>query len=167
MKALFSVLCEVLSAQAESYQDLLGNLEAEFLILSRLSPEELEENNRLKERIIDRIQHLESRRVEAVNSLAALSGLSEDDLTLTKLIRTAPSPWNGEFERLRNELLEMIRLVTERNERNRNLMVCSSRLFKDFLGTLTQGPSAGRMYRPGGTPRSTETGQGLLVSKSV
>jgi flagellar biosynthesis/type III secretory pathway chaperone len=137
----------ILSEQVAGYRMLLEILQRERECLVHIDPAGVETLSKEKDTIVLKLRLLEEERIRLVQAFARNLGVDER----SALEKLAEVTGDGDFQRLRLQLISLLQGIMELNDFNRVLIERSSAVIKNalnFLGSLginLQGNSRGAL----------------------
>lgn len=159
-------LVEALKAETALYRRLIEIMDRERHALLRSQRTEIEACAAGKRDLIDRLQALERRRMEAVKRLAQHAGRPDAEVTLNVLLRTAPEPYAGALRQFRSELLGLMARAKEANQRSAVLCRHVGELLRAAYGALKGLAANGFVYQRGGRMQGVRL-NGKLVCDDI
>lgn len=157
MKKKIIELLDILDEEAGCYRGMKSVLADEEKSISLSRKERFGHVQREKESLVDRIQHCEGMRKKLVDHLSGEYGADPSTVTVSKLGRYLPAPYNEKLQARANRLRSLIADVQMKNKRNQQLIHQYLDLVKGSLTLLArvmndtsiyQKPGSG--HRPGG-----------------
>ena len=143
-------LADVLWAERHLVEYLLFKLVTAKLLLAAGERRFMQRAMDEVERVMERLQEVEVRREVALAPVAAAWGCPMDDLSLAKLVTTAPEPMATVFADLHESFLALTAEIEETSAANRRLASQALSEVQSTLETLT-GPAVTTTYTARGT----------------
>jgi flagellar biosynthesis/type III secretory pathway chaperone len=122
----------ILSEQVAGYRTLLEVLRREREYLVHVDPSGVETLSKEKDTIVLKLRLLEEERIRLVHAFARNLGIDEQ----SALEKLAEVTGDGDFRRLRLQLISLLQGIMELNDFNRVLIERSSAVIKNALGFL-------------------------------
>lgn len=144
-------LIEILEAQRNVYEDLLGVTEAKRDAMVDVDIPMLEQVLEREDGVVARLNELETVRVESLEKLKGRWGVpAETELDVTGIIgRTSPGPLSERLVALKEQLRSLAERCRQINEMNRQLADQSLSHIHQFLSLLVGEPSSETYSRRG------------------
>jgi flagellar biosynthesis/type III secretory pathway chaperone len=148
-------LIALLTEMAALYQAILGLSRQKRDILIAVKPHDLEAVTKQEELLILQVGKLEAARVKLMQQLAAASGVSVDDLTLTDVKKLAGPEIAEKLDKIATDFDRIMAELAPVNKLNAELIQRALSFINYNINILTQS-TAGPTYAPQGqsTPDS-------------
>jgi flagellar biosynthesis/type III secretory pathway chaperone len=159
-------LVKVLEAETALYRKLLEVLRRERRALLHSRRTEIEACAAGTRDLIERLQALERQRAEAVDRLAALVGRPTHEVTLSLLVRAAPTPFRTGLRRCRGELRELVAQIKAETQRSEALCRHVGELLRCAYGVVKGLAAKGFIYQRGGRMQGARL-NGKLVCDEI
>lgn len=160
-------LMALLQDEAEVYRALLAAVLREREALGRSQAEVIRSVGTEKQGLLQRLQSLEDRRRQMVETLAHACGCRPEEVTVSRVATRAPAALRGELLRCRDALLEITDRFRVENRRTELLLTHAGELLHSSYRVL-KGLAArcGPVYQRGGRLQGTRL-HGKLVCNNV
>lgn len=164
LEALVDNLLSILHQEIALYQGLSGLLHEERRVMAELSLEGLYLSNNQKETLLLRLKVLERARLELIDKIAPLIGLSQGEMTISGLIDRINDPQKSGLLSCYARLSSLVESIEEINHINGLLIEKSLSYIKGSISFLNSLISPLPLYMPTGLMKEEEKG-GKILSK--
>jgi flagellar biosynthesis/type III secretory pathway chaperone len=163
---LYADLLTLLRDMLSHYHRLLDLSQQEREVLTAASLPILLDITTQKETIVLELSMMEEGRQLMLRRLAEQFGVPTTELTLAQLSQCAPEPFAIEFQRCRDNFLDLIQAVSRVNAQNTVLLTSSLEAVRTSLGLLSQLLEPAPVYGHSGYVGVSGAG-GRLLHKQV
>ncbi len=149
-------------------EDVLGKFldmltrQKDFIVKNDIKS--FDETVREEEELITRIRELEEGRMTVVKSIASMGGVSNNELTLTRLIEMNLGEVSSELKNLKKTLATLVDRIKRANRVNQYLIKRSLTFIQNNIGWFIDDDGLNIIYAPDGEHRIGDFGN-LLVNK--
>ena len=150
MHATLSDLVDLLHTEVALYRELLQAMDRERAVMIRSRLDEFEPVAAEKQTLIGRLHAVEERRLELIGRLADHFGCAPEELTLSRLARTASPAQAEAFWRCRADLSGLLQRLRDENRRSEVLCRHSGELLRASYGVVKGLAANGPVYHRGG-----------------
>jgi len=164
---LLERLISLLNEERALYQSLLSTLQKERKAIIRSEIIRITECTKEKENLILKIRVLEEQRINYLDALATVLGISVDTLTLRELSRRVDESYATQLDDCSTGLGALIQSIQEVNASNKALVSHSLDLIRGSLSLLNDLISHTAVYYQTGRMQKTDQKGGMVFSKSA
>jgi flagellar biosynthesis/type III secretory pathway chaperone len=143
-------LADLLRENVRQYEDLEKIQKREWELCSRFVYGEYKECLEQKENLIQKIQALEQSRLKSLKKLARLTGISDPELTLSRLSALVAEPERSELLRIKDRLARLIHSTADQNRQIYELLLSSMELSRQSLVFLQRQIDPNQTYSHNG-----------------
>ncbi|RKD32327.1 flagellar protein FlgN [Thermohalobacter berrensis] len=136
MRKVVKGLKDILERELHLYNNILDLSEKKTEIIKSGKVKELEKTTQIEQKLIYQAGRLEEEREEIIEKLRKEFGLKKD-IDMTKLLEHLDKNEKGIIEKIRNELLDTLEKLKERNNLNGRLIQDSLEYINFNLNLLT------------------------------
>ncbi len=162
MNELLDELSSVLEREVNCYQELIQSARAEQQALIRGKLQELKLAIEAQELLIASTKALEETRRQIGRTLAGRLGVSNGDLTLTRLIELGYDDEAGRITALRDKVRQVVRELDRLNAGNAQLINSSIEFINQTMWVLLQPRTGKTTYSPEGNTDAPAPGKALV-----
>ena len=162
MNGLLEELSSVLEREVGCYEDLIESARSEQQALIRGKLEELKLAIEAQELLIGSTKALEETRRQIGRVVAERLGLSNGDLTLTRLIELGHDDESGRIAALRDKVRHVVQELDRLNAGNAQLINSSIDFVNQTMWVLLQPRAAKPTYSPDGNTDAPAPGKALV-----
>jgi flagellar biosynthesis/type III secretory pathway chaperone len=159
-------LLGLMENQIELYGNLKTTLSDEKSRIVSLDIKGLAETGRLKERLMTRIQNLESDRIIVMKSLSEMWDVAFQDLTLARLISRYRGRYKKRIIQSRITLLRLAEQIRHMNRQNKMLVRHTLELIAGSYAYLSQLAAPESIYQSSGGMRQRHQ-SGKFISNNI
>ncbi len=147
---MFRALLEILQEEIQIYRSLVDLLQEEQEGLIQAKIDSIEEVEKKKENVLLKIRLLEESRIGLIQKIRSSCGLSEDEMTLGRIIQVADQRYKKDLGRCQADLRELVTTVSNLSRMNQRLVGHSLDYLKGSLTLLNQLTGRGATYQQDG-----------------
>jgi flagellar biosynthesis/type III secretory pathway chaperone len=153
-------LIGVLEREHEIYQSMLALIDKERLAAVQSDLNELKNAAEEKENILVQLRRYEEQRIQLARSMAETYGYPFEKLTITKLTELVDGPYAERLSRARSELLNVLNVVRDTGQRNKQLFEHSLELLRGSFNLISEMTQTNTVYYSSGNiQRTYQTGK--------
>jgi flagellar biosynthesis/type III secretory pathway chaperone len=167
MLELFNRLQKVLSDQISHYKELFILLHEEKELIKSSSIDELLENNRKKDEVIQQISFLEENCLNIIEQINNKVPIDIRPVTLSQIIRSIKNPRLNTLKNTYSDLISLVHSVKEINEDNKMYINGSLRAVQGSISFLVSCAKAGTPFYEKGGHLKSENLTSAMISEEV